>query len=230
MMSSSVLMPTPLPALDVDELALANQVKRSCWQVTLCVLTLLQKSHSATGGHSAYMVAPQLLQLLMSYLSRIERFSATSAAANGAIVPPVAAAPSADPSPAAVADRSRPEQMLDNNTFPLQTENPLYARSREFDEIVYRVIDILHVLTAMARTTSVCGTDALISLLKHLRYERSSTATTPLPPIVSVSLIRFLRKELPHHSPLVHQTAPDGAPISIDLAKELLAVYASHSV
>ena len=113
---------------------------------------------------------------------------------------------------------------LDTLTFPLQLHNALYSVGQAVEELVYRSVDMLNVLTQIAAQHSVCSTEHVLFLLRALRSSPQSSALCPLPSLLQLSIVQLLRAELPYHSP--HWSGGFGAS-DVRLEDELCASLSS---
>ena len=208
---------------DEDERAAMFRYKTWAWQVFLHLTSfLLAQPASTKSKHHRYLLAStvgqQLTIQLQHALSKLRRYADHDGPRDDEV----------DATQRATVDDEElqpPACAFDSLTFPLQHHNRLYALAQSVEELIYRAVDMLNVLTKIAQQHSVCSVDHVLFLLRCLRSQPASTLFCPLPSIVQRSVVQLLRVELPHHSP--HAMSASLQVSDVRLEEEVLASLSS---
>ena len=195
-------------AFDDDERAAMLKYRTWAWQVFLYLTTfLLSQPQSAKSKHHRYLLAStvgqQLTLQLHAAITRIRRYAESEGLAEDQTYDMSKRAKvqlSDFTSPLSSDDSSR-MCAFDSLTFPLQHHNPLYSLGSAVEELVYRSVDMLNVLTQLATQHSVCSTDTVLFLVRSLRSSAPSASFCPLPSVLQLAIVRLLRNELNFHAP-----------------------------
>ena len=203
-------------AFDDDERSAMLKYRTWAWQVFLYLTTfLLSQPQSAKSKHHRYLLAStvgqQLTMQLHAAITRIRRYAESDGmkeddeydvSKRAKVQLSDFTAPQPD-------DNSR-MCAFDTLTFPLQNHNPLYSLGSAVEELVYRSVDMLNVLTQLATQHSVCSTDTVIFLVRSLRSSSPSASFCPLPSVLQLAIIRLLRNELAFHAPHTSMGGEEG--------------------
>ena len=195
-------------AFDDDERAAMLKYRTWAWQVFLYLTTfLLSQPQSAKSKHHRYLLAStvgqQLTVQLHAAITRIRRYAESDGLKEDdeydlSKRTKVQLSDFTSPQPA---DDSSRMCAFDSLTFPLQLHNPLYSLGSAVEELVYRSVDMLNVLTQLATQHSVCSTDTVLFLVRSLRSTSPSASFCPLPSVLQLAIVRLLRNELNFHAP-----------------------------
>ena len=224
---------------DDDERAAMFKYRTWAWQVFLYLTTfLLSQPHSAKSKHHRYLLAStvgqQLTLQLHAAIARIRRYAETDGLKEDEEYDSNrrAKAQLSDFTSALPDDSSR-MCAFDTLTFPLQHHNPLYSLGTAIEELVYRSVDMLNVLTQLAMQHSVCSTDTVVFLIRALRSSSPSASFCPLPSILQLAVVRLLRNELPFHAPHTSMGGEEGrvgSTSTVRLEDELMETMAEMAL